>query len=130
MRKSRIRAVGAGYMTWTAHIRQHTWQEFIERASALVGRRVHREAKLTEIWETTADFGALPHDLQSVAVQTFRFTLHHYQQINDLRNQLEQQAQDLLANDADYNNLMSLPEVTIVRVRCRHYSADNPVCTK
>ncbi|MDR2334842.1 MAG: hypothetical protein LBE61_15335 [Burkholderiaceae bacterium] len=48
-------------------------------------------AKLTEIWETAADSGALPHDLQSVAVQTFRFTLRHYQQLNDLRNQLEQQ---------------------------------------
>ena len=94
-----------------AHVRQHTCQEFIERASALVGRRVHRVAKLTEIWEAAADSGALPHNPQSVAVQTFRFTLRHYQQLNDLRNQLEQQAQDLLANDADYNNLMSLPGV-------------------
>ncbi|WP_425489705.1 transposase [Diaphorobacter ruginosibacter] len=34
--------------------------------------------------------------------------VHYY---NHERNQLEQQAQDLLANDADYNNLMSLPGV-------------------
>ncbi|WKL14389.1 IS110 family transposase [Comamonas testosteroni] len=93
------------------HVRQHTCQEFIERASALVGRRVHRVAKLTEIWEACADSGALPHDPQSVAVQMFRFTLRHYQQLNELRRQLEQQVQDLLANEADYNHLMSLPGV-------------------
>lgn len=77
----------------------------------MVGRRVHRVAKLTEIWETCADSGALPHDPKSVAVQTFRFTLRHYQNLNDLRHQLEQQAQELLANEADYINLMSLPGV-------------------
>ncbi len=93
------------------HVRQHTCQEFIELASALVGRRVHRVAKLTEIWEACADSGALPHDPQSVAVQMFRFTLRRYQQLNDLRRQLEQQVQDLLAKEADYNHLMSLPGV-------------------
>ena len=93
------------------HVRQYTCQEFIELASALVGRRVHRVAKLTEIWEACEDSGALPHDPQSVAVQMFRFTLRHYQQLNDLRRQLEQQVQDLLANEVDYNHLMSLPGV-------------------
>ena len=94
-----------------AHVRQHTCQEFIELASPVVGRRVHRVAKLTEIWECCADSGALPHDPHSVAVQTFLFTLHHYQHLNDMRRQLEEQAQNLLASDADYINLMSLPGV-------------------
>lgn len=94
-----------------AHVRHHTCQEFIELASPLVGRRVRRVAKLTEIWESSADSGALPHDPLSVAVQTFRFTLRHYQHLNDLRRQLEQQTQALLANEADYSNLMSLPGV-------------------
>jgi transposase len=93
------------------HVRQHTCQEFIELASPLVGRRVHRVAKLTEIWECCADSGALPHDPQSVAVQTFLFTLRHYQHLNDMRRQLEEQVQNLLAGDADYINLMSLPGV-------------------
>lgn len=93
------------------HVRQHTCQEFIELASPVVGRRVHRVAKLTEIWECCADSGALPHDPQSVAVQTFLFTLRHYQHLNDMRRQLEEQAQNLLASDADYINLMSLPGV-------------------
>ncbi len=94
-----------------AHVRQHTCQEFIELASPVVGRRVHRVAKLTEIWECCADSGALPHDPQSIAVQTFLFTLRHYQHLNDMRRQLEEQAQDLLASDSDYINLMSLPGV-------------------
>ncbi|WP_370681983.1 IS110 family transposase [Comamonas sp. GB3 AK4-5] len=94
-----------------AHVRQHTCQEFIELASPVVGRRVHRVAKLTEIWECCADSGALPHDPQSVAVQTFLFTLHHYQHLNDMRRQLEGQAQNLLASNADYMSLMSLPGV-------------------
>lgn len=94
-----------------AHVRQHTCQEFIELASPVVGRRVHRVAKLTEIWECYEDSGALPHDPQSVAVQTFLFTLRHYQHLNDMRRQLEEQAQNLLASDADYINLMSLPGV-------------------
>jgi transposase len=94
-----------------AHVRQHTCQEFINLASPVVGRRVHRVAKLTEIWECCADSGALPHDPQSVAVQTFLFTLRHYQHLNDMRRQLEEQTQKLLASDADYINLMSLPGV-------------------
>lgn len=94
-----------------AHVRHHTCQEFIDLASPVVGRRVHRVTKLTEIWESCADSGALPHDPQSVAVQTFRFTLRHYQHLNDLRHQLEQQAQALLANEPDYINLMSLPGI-------------------
>lgn len=94
-----------------AHVRQHTCQEFIELASQVLGRRVHRVAKLTEIWEGSADSGALPHDPQSVAVQTFLFTLRHYQNLNDMRRQLEERAQSLLAGNADYINLMSLPGV-------------------
>ena len=31
------------------HVWEHTCQEFIELASVLMGRRVHRVAKLTEI---------------------------------------------------------------------------------
>lgn len=94
-----------------AHVRQHPCQAFIELASPVVGRRVRRVAKLTEIWESCADSGGLPHDPQSVAVQTFRFTLRHYQYLNDLRHQLEQQAQALLKNEPDYINLMTLPGV-------------------
>lgn len=94
-----------------AHVREHSCRAFIELASRVVGRRVHRVAKLTEIWEGCADSGALPHDPQSVAVQTFRFTLRHYQHLNDLRRQLEQQAQALLENEPDYINLMTLPGV-------------------
>ena len=94
-----------------AHVREHSCQAFIELASTIVGRRVHRIAKLTEIWEAAANSGALPHEPQSVAVQTFVFTLRHYQQLNEMRHQLEQQAQELLASDADYIHLMSLPGV-------------------
>lgn len=94
-----------------AHVRQHTCQEFIELASPVVGRRVHRVAKLTEIWECCADSGALPHDPRSVAVQTFLFTLRHYQHLNEMRRQIEEQAQSLLSTDPDYTNLMSLPGV-------------------
>ena len=67
--------------------------------------------KLTAIWEGCADSGALPLDPQSVAVQTFRFTLRHYQHLNDLSHQLEQQAQAQLENEPDYINLMTLPRV-------------------
>ena len=89
------------------HVRRHTCQEFIELASPVVGRRVHRVNKLTEIWESCADSGALPHDPQCIAVQTFLFTLRHYQYLNDMRRQLEEKAQSLLASDADYITLMS-----------------------
>lgn len=94
-----------------AHVRQHTCQEFIELASPVVGRRVHRVSKLTEIWEGCENSGGLPHDPHSVAVQTFLFMLRHYQYLNDMRRQLEEQAQNLLADNADYINLMSLPGV-------------------
>jgi transposase len=94
-----------------AHVRQHSCQSFIELASPVVSRRFHRVAKLTEIWECCADSGALPHDPHCVAVHTFMFTLRHYQHLDDMRRQLEEQARRLLASDADYINLMSLPGV-------------------
>lgn len=93
------------------HVRRHTCEEFIELASPLVGRRVRRVAKLTEIWASCADSGALPHDPQSIAVQTFVFTLRHYQHLSEMRDQLEAQAQAMLARDEDYAHLMSLPGI-------------------
>lgn len=46
-----------------------------------------------------------------MAVQTFLFTLRHYEHLNDMRCQLEEQVQNLLAGNAVYINVMSLPNV-------------------
>ena len=80
----RVVVVPPALMTTAASLRdlnhssvRHTCQAFIKLASPVVGRRIHPVAKLIEDWEICANSVALLHDPQSVAVQTFLFTLCH-----------------------------------------------------
>jgi transposase len=94
-----------------AHVRQLACEQFLQAAWDLVGRKVNKRAKLTEIWEWAGHSAALPHATDSLAVETFRMTLRHYQHMTQLREELEMKAESVLCGNPDYENLKSLPGI-------------------
>jgi len=76
-----------------------------------MGRRVHKEAKIAEIYALAARSIALPMLESSPAVATFRLQLERYLQLCEIRNALEAQTDALLAHSADYQRLKTIPGV-------------------
>lgn len=93
------------------HVRRLSCTEFVAAAWDLVGRKVNKRAKLEEIWEMAEHSAALPHEPGSLAVETFRLTLRHFQQLTELRASIEQRAEDVLRDNPDYAQLQSLPGI-------------------
>jgi transposase len=94
-----------------AHVRSLTCDQFVAAAWDVVGRKVNKRAKLIEIWETAGATTALPHCVDSLAVETFRITLRRYQELNALRAELEDRAEQALATNADFAHLKTLPGI-------------------
>lgn len=85
--------------------------EFSQIVSPLIGRRVHKQAKIQEIYDLGRHSIALPIREDSPAVATFRLQLERYLQLCQARAALEEQADVLLKSRADYQKLRSLPGV-------------------
>ena len=94
-----------------AHIRSLSRAEFVDAAWEVVGRKVNKRAKLEEMWEMAGATAALPHAMDSLAVETFRITLRRYQELNALRAELESRAEQALATNADFAHLKTLPGI-------------------
>lgn len=94
-----------------AHIRQLSEDAFICQAWDLVGRKVRKIAMLAEIWRMAEHTAALPHTLNCLAVETFRVSLRQAQHLNELRATLELRAEQVLAANEDYEQLVSLPGI-------------------
>ncbi|MCC2595886.1 IS110 family transposase [Pusillimonas sp. MFBS29] len=94
-----------------AHVRRLSKEAFIKQAWELVGRKVEKTAKLTEIWQMAEHSAALPHAPDCLAVETFRMSLRQAQHLNELRRSLEQCAQEVLTSNKDYEQLISLPGI-------------------
>lgn len=94
-----------------AHVRQLSQEAFVRQAWELVGRKVEKTAKLNEIWQMAEHSAALPHAPGCLAVETFRVSLRQAQHLNELRRSLEQRAEDVLASNKDYEQLISLPGI-------------------
>lgn len=95
----------------SAHVRRLSKKAFIGRAWELVGRKVEKTNKLTEIWTMAEHSAALPHAPDCLTVETFRISLRQAQHLNELRHSLEQRAVDVLADNKDYAQLVSLPGI-------------------
>lgn len=93
------------------HVRALSRADFVQAAWDLVGRKVAKRAKLEEIWETAASTAALPHAPESIAVEMFRVQLRRYEGLNELRAELEARAQEVLANNPDYERLQTIPGI-------------------
>lgn len=94
-----------------AHVRQFNEQAFVRQAWDLVGRKVEKTTKLTEIWRMAERSAALPHALNCLAVEMFRMSLRQAQHLNELRVGLEKRAEQVLATNKDYQQLVSLPGI-------------------
>jgi transposase len=94
-----------------ASIAQLSVEEFRERIWKSMGRRVHKQAKIQEIHTLAVDSIALPIAIDSPAVTTFRMQLERYLQLCEARTALERQADALLASNADYQHLRTVPGI-------------------
>jgi hypothetical protein len=99
-----------------AAIRALDRETFIVEAWDVVGRKVNKRAPLEEIYDLAADSIGLPVALDSPAIATFRLQLARYAELNRHRDQLDQRAQELLADNADFQRLKTL----LVLVRLPH----------
>jgi transposase len=85
--------------------------QFRDEIWASMGRRVHKQAKIEEIHSLAVHSIALPIDANSIAVMTFRLQLTRYLELCQMRAQLEQQADTLLATHPDYQRLRTVPGI-------------------
>jgi transposase len=88
--------------------------QFREAIWKSMGRRVHKEAKIAEIYALAEHSIALPMADSSPAVTTFRLQLERYLQLCEARSALETQADALLADNPDYQRLKTVPGVGAV----------------
>lgn len=94
-----------------ASIRALDREAFISEAWDLVGRKVSKRAKLEEIYALAGESIGLPVDLASPAVETFRLQLERYLELNQQRDDLDHRAQELLADNSDFQRLKTMPGV-------------------
>jgi transposase len=86
-------------------------EEFRAAIWTSMGRRVHKEAKIAEIYALAQRTIALPIPSSSPAATTFRLQLERYLQLCKARDALEAQADALLAGSLDYQSLKTVPGV-------------------
>lgn len=86
-------------------------EAFIAEAWDLVGRKVSKRAKLEEMYALASESIGLPVALDSPAIETFRLQLTRYLELNRQREHLDRRAQELLAQNADFQRLKTLPGV-------------------
>lgn len=94
-----------------AAIRALPREAFISEAWDLVGRKVAKRAKLEEIYTLASESIGLPVSLDSPAIEVFRLQLSRYLELNQQRDQLDRRAQELLAGNADFKRLQTLPGI-------------------
>jgi len=92
-------------------ITRHRKATFIKRAWDVVGRKVAKQRFLEELYETAASSIGLPVEVSGIAVNTFKLQLQRYLELTLQRKALEQTADTLLSDRADYRHLRSLPGV-------------------
>ncbi len=86
-------------------------ETFIAEAWDVVGRHVAKRAKLEAIYQMSKESIGLPVPIDSPAIETFKLQLNRYLELNRQRQQLDLRAQELLAGNADYKRLKTLPGV-------------------
>lgn len=94
-----------------ATIRELDLEKFTSEAWDLVGRKVEKRKKLAEIYTMAAESIALPVAKDSPAIEMFCIQLARYADLNDKREELDDRAQQLLAGNADFCRLQTLPGV-------------------
>lgn len=86
-------------------------EAFIDAAWNVVGKKVSKARLLGDIYETAQSSIALPVDPDSAAIDMFRLVLGEGRSLIRQRDEIEHQAHGILANNADYNRLRTVPGV-------------------
>jgi transposase len=97
-----------------ASVRALTPEAFSSEAWDLLGRKVEKRKKIAEMYAMAAESIGLPVALDSPAIEMFRLQLHRYQQLNEDRAHLDARAQELLADNTDFQRLLTLPGIGAV----------------
>ena len=77
----------------------------------MIGRKVHKDALLREIYHCAQNSIGLPVNLDSMAVKTFQIQVARFDELNEQRKTLEAKADQFLSQRNDYQKLRSLPGV-------------------
>jgi transposase len=85
--------------------------EFVRKAWSLVGRKVSKERILTDVYLTAQVSVGLPADENSETVAMLRFVLRQLITLCQLRDTIENRADVLLENNADYQRLRHIPGI-------------------
>jgi Transposase IS116/IS110/IS902 family len=94
-----------------ATIRALSLDEFLATAKTVGGRKVNKQAWLTEVYELAGRSAALPVSPLSPAVDTFRLRLQSFLDLTAQRAQLEVWADHLIGNHPDYQLLQTIPGI-------------------
>jgi transposase len=85
--------------------------EFIKAAWSVVGRKVSKERLLADIYETARSSIGLPLPFDAPAIEMFRMVLAEARSLIRQRHTIEDMAESLLKNSADYQSLRRIPGV-------------------
>lgn len=94
-----------------ASITMHPKDEFIRQAWSVVGRKVSKARLLGDIYETARSSIGLPVAMNSSAITMFRLVIAEGRSLIQQRAAIEQQANALLADHADYQRLQQIPGI-------------------
>jgi transposase len=92
-------------------IRALDFESFGREAWDLIGRKVAKRAWLAETYAMAAESIGLPVALDSTAIKMFRLQLTRHLDLNAQREELDHTAQQMLANNADFRQLQTLPGI-------------------
>ena len=84
---------------------------FIEAAWDVVGKKVSKARLLADIYATAADSIGLPVDPETPAIRMFCLVLGQGRHLIAQRDQIEQQASDLLGTHPDFVRLRTIPGI-------------------
>jgi transposase len=86
-------------------------ESFVQAAALPAGRKVNKRAWLPGVFVVASRSIALPVAADSPAVDTFRLRLESFLALSEERQRLEQWADQLLGDNADYRLLQTIPGI-------------------
>lgn len=90
---------------------KYSFDEFMEVAWKISGRKVNKEGWLLDFYETARHSIGVPVDKNSQAVAMFRILLKEHQELCKLMHHIETTAEHFLKNNSDYHLLKSIPGI-------------------
>jgi transposase len=94
-----------------AAVLAHSKQEFIDKAGKISGRKVDKLRWLSDFYEAALSSIALPVATDSEAIRMFRVVLEEYFGLCQLRQRLEAQVRERLADHTDFKRLQTIPGI-------------------